>query len=71
MSRPARTIARRRQIARKAYEKRMQRLELDAVRNHCDACATGIHDPHYGDDGICRCMCCGKNLTDEVLPCLT
>lgn len=69
--RPARTKERRRQIARESYRRMMERRELDAVRNHCDACSKGIHDPLYADDGICRCMCCGKDLTDEVLPCLS
>lgn len=44
-------------------------LTLNAVRHRsCYACDAGIHDPGYDDDGVCRCRCCGRDMTDEGFP---
>lgn len=69
-SRPARTKERQRELDRRKRE----RAELDAVRaegEECAACRIGIHDPAYGDDGICRCRCCDRDMTDEGFPWLS
>lgn len=65
--RPARTKERKRELERQKAE----RAELDAVRaegERCAACDIGIHDPAYDDDGICRCRCCNRDMTDEGFP---
>lgn len=70
MPRPPRTKERRLKLAKADAE----RAELDAVRNEkptCHACDAGVHDPSYGDDGVCRCRCCGRDMTDEGFPWLT
>lgn len=68
MSRPPRTKARKLTLAKASDE----RAELNAVRadrhRHCYACNTGVHDPGYDDDGVCRCRCCSRDMTDEGFP---
>lgn len=59
---PARTKGRRRELARRA--------RVLAGMDYCAACTTGVHDPGYSDDGVCRCRCCGRDMSDDGFPVL-
>lgn len=64
------TTAQRREIYNRAMAWKEQRKVLRA-EHECHACSAGVHDPGYGDDGVCRCRCCGRDMTDEGFPWLT
>lgn len=69
--RPSRTTAERRKIYERAMAWKAERAELQAVldsAHECSACRTGHHDPGYGEDGVCRCRCCDRDMTDEGFP---
>lgn len=68
--RPRRTLAQRRAMYERAMAWKAERAEINAVRDECSACITGVHDPGYGDDGVCRCRCCDRDMTGEGFPCL-
>jgi len=76
-SRPRRTLADRRRIARQAMREIEERHELEEARgsigryvghSDCSSCAVGVHDPSYGDDGVARCLCCGRDMTEDGYP---
>lgn len=55
-------------IARAAANRQRRRELLRMEASGCTTCRVGVHDPHYGDDGVAKCLCCGHDMTSESFP---